>query len=188
MQAGVRITGGYWRGRRLPVVKGVRPSSGRVREALTSHWQARIIEARFLDVCAGSGAMSFEVLGRGAALAVAIDSSDVATQRIRLSAREWGADALQVQRRKVPDELAAVKGPFDLIFADPPYDFVSLENLLLRLVPLLAEQGECAVETRANTCLPECVAGLSMVWRRDYGDSKLSIYQHCAVGHDPGVV
>ncbi len=176
MKAGVRLTGGQWGGRRIAVAKGVRPSSGRLREALASHWQDKIAGARFLDLYTGSGAMTLEVLGRGAQSAVAVDGSRAVTDRLVDLAEAWNVSHLNVKLGQLPIVMAEIDGPFDLVFADPPYQLTALDRLLLAVAPLLAERGECAVEVRSSTSLPESVAGLRQTWYRKYGDSGLAVY------------
>ena len=74
---GVRISGGELRGRVLEVAPGVRPTEGRVREALFSIWQDRLPDAKFLDLFAGSGAVGLEALSRGASSASRTESQSV---------------------------------------------------------------------------------------------------------------
>jgi 16S rRNA (guanine966-N2)-methyltransferase len=77
-RAGVRIAGGRHRGRLIRVPAEVRPTSGRVREALFSIWMERLTGAKLLDLFAGAGVIALEALSRGAAEVACVDRSNVA--------------------------------------------------------------------------------------------------------------
>ena len=121
----MRIIAGEWRGRRLTVPPGLetRPTADRVRETLFSMLVSRIggFEGlRVADLFAGSGALGFEALSRGAAFACFVENDPQAAAAIRANASELAAlDRVQILGGSA---LALSKTePFDLIFADPPY-------------------------------------------------------------------
>lgn len=176
----MRITGGTWRGRRLAVATGVRPSSAMLREALVSRWLPRLEGASVLDLYAGSGAVGLELLGRGAVRAVAVESQRAAAGRLAQVARAWPIPGLEVRRRPLPKAFDELEGLFDLIFADPPYDLLEDSLAAIRLLDgvetLLAADGEFALEVRSEIDLPERASGLERIARRGYGDSALAIY------------
>ena len=180
MTSGVRITGGVWRGRRLSTPGGVRPTSSRLREALASRWLSRLQGARVLDLYAGTGAVGIELLGRGAASVCAVEARRNVADRLRRVAAEWPIEHLEVRHARVADELRRVRTSCDLIFADPPYEameeLAALERLLTAVRPLLAEEGEFALEVRADTPIEVAESGLEEIWRRRYGDSELLIF------------
>src|ERR1044071_8436811 len=102
----LRITAGTLRGRRIPVPKDdVRPTSERARQAFFNIAGARIRDARFLDLFAGSGIFSFEAISRGAAQAVAIDKSRAHTAAIDRAAKELDVRVRTVTR----DVLSGIK-------------------------------------------------------------------------------
>src|SRR5687768_3468394 len=87
----IRVTAGTLRGRRIPVPKQeVRPTSERARQAFFNIVGERIDGAKFLDLFAGSGIFSFEAVSRGAAEAVAVDSSRKGNADIEKLAKEFG--------------------------------------------------------------------------------------------------
>ena len=118
------ITGGTLRSRRVPTPPGraVRPTPARVKEALFSILGARVDAARVLDLFAGSGALGFESLSRGAAHVTFVEKHRPTADALRAAARELGV-AEQVEVIAAPAERAvrAVSGRYDLVFADPPY-------------------------------------------------------------------
>ncbi len=120
----MRVSGGEFRNPEIPAPRGnaVRPTPGRVKEALFSIVGERIAGARVLDLYAGTGAIGFEALSRGAASATFVELHAPTAQAIRDAARD-----LDVASRATivcaPAEKAAarVTGRFDFLYADPPY-------------------------------------------------------------------
>jgi 16S rRNA (guanine966-N2)-methyltransferase len=120
----LRVSGGDLRSRviRSPHGAAVRPTPGRVKEALFSIIGDAISGARVLDLYAGTGAIGFEALSRGAAHATFVELHGPTAQAIRTAAAELG-----VEKRATivcsPAEKAAqrVAGHFDFVYADPPY-------------------------------------------------------------------
>lgn len=129
----MRIVGGRLSGRRFgaPGGRRTRPTSDRVREALGSALQSRqaFDGAHVLDLFAGTGALSFEALSRGAAEAVLVDRDPQAIEEIQRSARTLGVEdqtrALKIDLGGNPAAVVSkVPAPpkgFDLVFADAPY-------------------------------------------------------------------
>jgi 16S rRNA (guanine966-N2)-methyltransferase len=119
---GVRIIGGTWRGRRLPVASlaGLRPTPDRVRETLFNWLAARIAGARCLDLFAGTGVLGLEALSRGAAQAVFVESSAELIASLRRATAALSADCLIYQAQAI-DYLKTSQDSFDVVFLDPPY-------------------------------------------------------------------
>ncbi len=150
----LRITGGTFRGRRVPVPRGdVRPTSERARQAFFNILGERVHDARFLDLFAGSGIFSFEAVSRGARESVAVDSSRQHTAAIEKQARELDANI----RTVTADVFAGIKRVhaevFDVIYADPPYAYESYDQLLTAIDTelTLASKAVVAIEHRRNT-------------------------------------
>jgi 16S rRNA (guanine966-N2)-methyltransferase len=181
VKPGVRIMGGDFRGRGLAVPPGARPTEGRVREALFSIWRDRLEGARVLDLFAGSGAVALEALGRGALSALAVDADLRAVKIVEGNAARLGEGLLEIRRLTLPDGLARLveqgAGPFDLVFADPPYGFDAYAEILQAVVPLLASDGEVAVEHSSRWELPMEVGPLTRVDVRRYGESAVSFFR-----------
>jgi len=201
---GVRVTGGAFRGRALTVPAGARPTEGRVREALFSIWRESLPGCRFLDLFAGSGVVGLEAAGRGALRVVCVDQDVEAVRAIAANAGRIGEPLVETRRLALPAGLAglaglgdvggkgdmsgvaaaggdaragAPAGPFDLVFADPPYRFDAFEPLLLALPPLLAPGAEVAVEHSARRQLPLTAGPLVRTDLRRYGESALAFYR-----------
>jgi len=168
------------RGRSLAVPASARPTSARLREALFDIWQDRIAGARFLDLFAGSGAVGLEAFSRGADSVVFVESDREASRRLRSVCAELAPDTSTVIQANLPEELDRVKrtvgSGFDLIFADPPYDFDAYGELLASLADSLEMGGEVAVEHSVRMELPGSPEGLTRQTIRDYGENRISFY------------
>ena len=176
----VRISGGELKGRTLLVPPPIRPSGGRLREALFDVWQSRIRDAVLFDLFAGSGAVGVEALSRGARRVVLVEADRSVLKILRRNIQSLpGADVLLLEA-ELPEDLDRISTrlptPADLVFADPPYEFGAYDELLAAVVSLLAEEGELAIEHRAKLELPERVGDLTRIKTRRYGDSSLSFY------------
>jgi 16S rRNA (guanine966-N2)-methyltransferase len=181
LKPGVRVTGGEFRGRSLVVPPGARPTEGRVREALFSIWSDRLQGARVLDLFAGSGIVGLEAIGRGALAALAVDETLAAVKTLEANAARLGERLLTIRRLTLPAGLVRLveegAGPFDLVYADPPYNFNPYEDLLRSVIPLLASDAEVAVEHSSRRDLPIEVGPLTRVEARKYGESAISFYR-----------
>lgn len=142
----LRIIGGRHRGRRLsfPDQPGLRPTSDRVRETLFN-WVAPLITgARCLDLFAGSGALGFEALSRGAGEVVMIERAAVVARQLRENAARLGATQLSLHEADALSWLERPGTPFDLVFLDPPF----AEGLLAPVIERLDRHGWLAPEAR----------------------------------------
>ena len=131
----MRIVGGALGGRRLKIggADAIRPTSDRAREAMFNILMSLKLPqgATVLDLFAGSGALGFEALSRGAAHATLVDSDAAACRTITTNLTALGvAERATVVRSDVQRYLAAVGDPVDLAFADPPYRFEGWRDLL----------------------------------------------------------
>lgn len=167
----LRILAGRWKGRRLEVPKGTRPTSGRAREALFSIVRQSVPGSRVLDLYAGSGAVGLEAVSRGAARAVLVEQASRVLDRNvdRLSASEGEVEVL---RGSVEDALALLRrrsDRFDLIFCDPPYG--SSREVLLPpdVADVLASGGLVILQTDRTPATVGEPVGWTVLARRRYG-------------------
>jgi 16S rRNA (guanine966-N2)-methyltransferase len=175
----MRVIAGELRGRKLavPTGAGTRPTADRVREALFSIL-GDLSGARVLDLYAGSGALGIESLSRGASGAVFVDSAPAAITAIRANLSNLGIDG-SVHRRDALAWLAAAAGgpPFDLVFADPPYDSALATGppLAERLPAVLSPAAVIVTESdkRAPLELP-----FELLRERTYGDTRIAVHRH----------
>jgi 16S rRNA (guanine966-N2)-methyltransferase len=176
----VRVIAGEFGGRRLTSAraKELRPTADRVREALFSILGADVVDARVLDLFAGTGALALEAVSRGAASAVCVERSTAALIALERNVRELGleervaierGDALAYARR-----LRGGSDRFDVVFCDPPY----AEPLDPVLENVVAEAWwtRATVVEHASSRRPAAPSGTEVDTRR-YGDTGISIFR-----------
>jgi 16S rRNA (guanine966-N2)-methyltransferase len=170
----VRITGGALRGRRLQVPKsGVRPTTGKVREAIFS-MLGSVEGARVLDLFCGSGALGIEALSRGAEAVILVDTRPAPALRNVESlglgdrAKAVGADAALFLGR-------ADAGSFDLVLCDPPYRLADrlAADLPQLIPPVLSRGGRVMLESSPERPLE---LPLPLGTERTYGDTLIRIH------------
>jgi 16S rRNA (guanine966-N2)-methyltransferase len=161
--------------------EATRPTPARVREALFNIWQGTIDGCRWLDLCAGSGAMGAEALCRGAAEVVGIEQSAPACKIIR---ENWQKVAKPDQRYAlykgdVMKQLTRLRNlTFDYIYFDPPYSSELYQPVLESIVKLglLETNGELAVEHSPDAWSPVTIPGLELIREKQYGKTHLAFY------------
>jgi len=176
----MRITGGEARGRVIhcPPGKEVRPTSSKMRQALFNILGERIVEARFLDIFAGTGLMGFEALSRGAASLTAVEQNKLMAQSIEQNADTFGyaLRVLQLDFKRAFFLLAGEK--FDIVFADPPYKSGFANDIVAAVdeLDLLKEDGVLVVEHQRIHKLEVTTNRLSLWQTRPYGQSAFSFF------------
>lgn len=182
----MRIIAGELGGRRLlaPRGLGTRPTSDRVRQAvfnILGKPEPTSPDARFrvLDLFAGSGALAFEALSRGADEAVLVEQEREAASIIEKNAEALGLRGrVRLVRGEVGEALLKLDGAFDWIFLDPPYAYGPLDRALRILSSTsLAERALVIAEHEAKTPPADRHGRLALVERRRWGDSAVSFYR-----------
>ena len=134
---------------------------------------------RVLDLYAGSGALAFEALSRGASAAVLVEQARDAVAVIRQNARDLGAEKrILLFDAKVERALARVEGAFGIIFLDPPYADVTapaFASTLAAAAALLLPEGVLVLE-HASSDEPPDIPALDLDRSRRHGDTTLSLY------------
>lgn len=160
----LRVVGGSLRGRKwtFPDAPGLRPTPDRVRETLFNWLQSHIAGMRVLDLFAGSGALGFEALSRGAATATLVESDRNAAAELRATATRFGLSQARIENQDALAVLrAAAPASFDLICLDPPFASALLAPALMLIGErqLLAAGGFCYIELSADSALPPLPEG-----------------------------
>lgn len=184
----MRIIAGTARGRRLfspgSGTSDIRPTADRAREALFSILAGRAIEARVLDLFAGTGALGLEALSRGAASALFVDQGKSALALLHKNIQLCGFwEKSVVLKRDLTRSLSflqpcAPAGGFTLVFVDPPYKSRQAERIIRELgrVEVVRPGGMLVAETSAADRLPEAVSFFTLVDRRAYGEAGFWFY------------
>ena len=176
----MRIIAGTLKGRRLeaPTWDGLRPSSDRLRETLFNVLAPRMDGARFLDGFAGTGAVGFEALSRGAAHVTFIERDSRAVRLITENARRCGLTGGYTILRGGVVETARREtlGPFDLVFLDPPYADKYVDDAATAMTRWLSREGLLVVEHATRDPMAP-VAGAQLVRTLRSGDTTLSFFE-----------
>jgi len=186
----LRIISGTAGGIRLnfPASVEVRPTADRVRESLFNILGAVVVDARVLDLFAGTGAFGIEALSRGAARAVFVEKKRAAAAVIRENLRKTHlsdrAAVITADAFGAPQAIAGEE-PFSIIFLDPPYRLSAdcspgtrMAKLIEHLAApdILAPNGMLILEHDSTSAVPESFAALKLSDRRRYGTTSVSIY------------
>ncbi len=181
----MRVIAGIHRGRRLygPRKLALRPTSDRVREALFSILGNRLSNSRFLDLYAGTGAVGIEAVSRGARHVTSVESNRDALKLLQQNLELCHiGDEIVVQGETIrqflnrPDQW---NGPYDIVFADPPYtETPELLSLLTdaRTDDLFALDSWFIIEHAVKTTLPMLLGCTQFLRGYRYGDTALSLY------------
>ena len=183
----MRIIAGTYRGRHLksPPSLDVRPTSDRLRETLFNILAPRIDGVRFLDLCAGTGAIGIEALSRGASHVTFVDRSRKVCGLIEtnLDLFEVPEDQTDIVNLEASDFLHQVGSrglaPWDIIFFDPPYqeNYLRVLNFIgANRASLLTDEGIVVVEHHHKNQLPNEIEALHRTRVLKQGDSSLSFY------------
>jgi 16S rRNA (guanine(966)-N(2))-methyltransferase RsmD len=176
----MRIITGSLKGRRLksPTTDETRPTSDRTKEGMFNVIDARryFDDLDVLDLFGGSGNLGFEAISRGAAHVTFVDSSRASIKIIEENAEHLGVtNQIRVICSQVDSFLSRFARPFDLVFADPPYDYPEMSKLIDVVLTggWLAEGGWFLLEHDKRhhfTEHPNCV------FSKPYGRTIVSIF------------
>ena len=182
----MRIVSGGLRGRNLitPEGQGTRPTSDRARQAvfnILEHaaWAPELRGTRILDLFAGSGALGFEAISRGAAFCLFVETDEAARGAIRENIDALGLfGATRLHRRDATDlglRPASAGEPFDMAFMDPPYRQGLAERALAGLVEGgWLKPGALVMVERGSDEADLSAPGYQVLDTRDYGAARVS--------------
>lgn len=177
----MRVITGSARGVRLQAPKGMdtRPTLDQVKEGIFSAIQFEVEGRSVLDLFAGSGQMGIEALSRGAKSAVFVDMRADACAVVKSNLEKTRLlDRAQIVRSDFQSYLARCGRQFDLIFLDPPYAGIFLENAMKSIseIDILSDCGILICERGAEKTLPAQLGVLSLRREYRYGRASVSIY------------
>ena len=177
----MRVISGILKARRFSVPKNFpsRPTTDFAKEGLFNmlEHQMSLYDLEILDLCSGTGNISFEFLSREAGNVTAVDSNDRCVAFIRKTATEFGiSQHLQTIRADIQQFVAKTERRYDLIFADPPYKYDGYLTLVKKIIDreLLNENGTLIVEHGKETNL-SLMEGYEFT--RNYGNVHFSFFK-----------
>ncbi len=182
----LKVAGGELKGKPLASLKGrgVRPTSGLVREAMFDILFSRVRNAVVLDLFAGTGALGIESLSRGAARAVFVDNSPSALTVIKQNIQNCGLESVAVTLRQDATRklsgLTAFDAVFDIVFMDPPYDQGAVSSALAALAAtsVLKPGAVVAAEHSRREAINDTTGRFKLLDQRKYGDTLVSFLDY----------
>ncbi len=176
----MRIISGIKKGCKLLDFDGddIRPTTDRVKESVFNLIQDYVSGARVLDVFAGSGALCFEAVSRGAAHGVCIDKSADSAALIKRNREKLGFNELvDVFCTDCKSYIKSTSEVFDIIFMDPPYNkgFIVPVIELIAEKGILSENGIIVVESDNPDKLPE-IKSVCEIKKRRYGRTDITVF------------
>ena len=182
----IRIIGGQWRGRKLPVPDspGLRPTTDRVRETLFNWLAPSMVDARCLDCFAGSGALGLEALSRYAASATLLEMERSVAQQLQKNLATLNAAQGKVVNTNTLAFLAQPGTPHDIIFVDPPFRKGLLEETLnlLEANGWLADNALIYVESEVENGLPPVPVSWDLHREKIAGQVAYRLYHREVLG------
>ncbi len=181
MKNQLRIIGGEWKRRQLPFasIEGLRPTPDRVRETLFNWLMWDIQNTNVLDICAGSGALAFEALSRGASQVVMIEPN---TQQAKFLKDNLELLKVTNQRAKLKiataqQTLPTLKDQFDVVFLDPPYSLDLWEELAVLADPLIKNDGFIYIEADRDLSQLKIPSSWIQIKNTKAGTVRAGLYQ-----------
>ncbi len=158
--------------------EGTRPVSQKIRQAIMSVLGEELSGLKVLDLYAGSGALGFEALSRGAASVVAVESSHTAAKCLQANAVEL---AVQAEYKVISEDarlfLGHTRDSYDIIFFDPPYaDFDS--SITEQAVSKLNQSGVLVVSCSSQEKLAAILGSAKLAKIRTYGGTQIAYYKN----------
>ncbi|MBE0438812.1 MAG: 16S rRNA (guanine(966)-N(2))-methyltransferase RsmD [Gammaproteobacteria bacterium] len=172
----LRIIAGKWRGRKLqfPDIEQLRPTPDRVRETIFNWLQAYVGDARCLDLFAGSGALGFEALSRGAEHVTMVEVQGEAVQQLVVNRKALLAEQADVKQMTAQQYLKQCQQQFDIVFIDPPYPadlWTEIAQLLVNY-KILADNALIYLECPSNKPLPTLPNNWQLIKDKKAGDVR----------------
>ena len=151
----VRIIGGDWRGRKLqfPSIEGLRPTPDRVRETLFNWLSPHIAGAHCLDLYAGSGALGFEALSRGARSCCFIDNNKQVQAALGSSVQALNCEDRANVILADSGSVITLDHSIDLVFLDPPFALKNPAIYLSKVKHLVKKNGLVYLENKCSTSI-----------------------------------
>ena len=178
----MRIITGSAKGTKLKTPKGlaVRPTGDRVKESLFNILGSRVVDARVLDLFAGTGNLGLEAASRGANHVTFVEQSLTSISLIRNNAILTKlADKLSIRKGNVLSVITQINEQFNLIFCDPPYNQSFVSQVLLRIdtINILADEGILIIEHSQHEAVDAALIRLQLIRSEKFGETCISFWK-----------
>ena len=177
----MRIISGVARGTKLFTLEGetTRPTLDRVKESLFNIIQNEILNSKFLDLFAGSGAIGIEAISRGAEKVVFVDSSKESINIIKQNLQVLKEQATIIFSDYSTALSRLKNAEFDIIFLDPPYEFKEIKSVFKLILEnnVLTSSGIIIYESLFDKNVNKEVQGFNIIKSKKYGITAIDIYE-----------
>lgn len=188
----MRISAGHLKGKKINFKKAqktaakqdtLRPTSSKVRESVFNIIGSLIVDAKFIDLYAGTGAVGIEALSRGASAVFFVEADRKRTEQIEKMLKDCGysskADIIKGEASAFITKAVKEGLKFDIIFLDPPYHSGELERILPQLSggEMLNDEGIVIAEHLSKKKLPDETGNFVQKKAYKYGDTMLTLYR-----------
>jgi len=188
----MRISAGHLKGKKINFKKAqktaakqdtLRPTSSKVRESVFNIIGSLIVDAKFIDLYAGTGAVGIEALSRGASAVFFVEADRKRTEQIEKMLKDCGyfskADIIKGEASAFIAKAVKEGLKFDFVFLDPPYHSGELECILPMLSDgdLLNDKGIIIAEHLSKKKLPDEIGNFVQKKAYKYGDTMLTLYR-----------
>ena len=179
-KSSLRIIGGNWRSRRIQFINSekIRPTPDRVRETVFN-WLAEYIQgASCLDLFAGSGALAFEAISRGAGKAVLVEDDAKIVAQLKKQKELLQTDAVEIKQQNALSYVKEANQQYDVVFLDPPFN----TNFLNKIIPMILENqllspnGLLYVESSSSESVNQELISLNCVREKVTGEVRYALY------------
>ncbi len=179
----MRIVAGEFRGRKLLGPKSIRPTEDKIKKSLFDIMRQPVLNSRFLDLFAGSGAVGIEALSRGASEVYFVEKDSKACKMIeeniaKLRLEDQTYKVLGLDFERAISYFQKAKEVFDLIYLDPPYykEMAKKALQMLGAYDIVAENGFIIAQHHKRDILEQDFGELRLWRRRNYSTTLLSFY------------
>lgn len=180
-KSSLRIIGGTWRSRRIQFLDNsdIRPTPDHVRETLFNWLATKIVGASCLDLFAGSGALGFEAVSRGASQVTQVDVDAATTKMLVTQKQVLDAQRIYIVQQDALTFLQQAEQAFNVIFLDPPFNTELLNQALSILITrkLVAPEGLIYMESAAQFIVPQCLDELTCVREKIAGQVHYALFE-----------
>ena len=182
----MRIVAGKFRSLKLESVDGMntRPTADRIKEAVFSSIGPYFYGGKMLDCYAGSGNIGLEALSRGIDEVDGFEIDEKACACIKKNIQKLKVEKqYHLHKKDILSHIQELKGPYDLIYIDPPYAKQQNEKLMEMISKhqLLSDEGILVVESLKEDLFKEQIGDLKLYKIANYGITKISYYERVKV-------
>ncbi len=176
----LRIIGGKWRSRRIQFINSekIRPTPDRVRETVFNWLTGYINGANCLDLFAGSGALAFEAISRGAQHAVLVEDDVKIVTQLKQQKELLQADTVEIKQQNALSYVRELNQQYDVIFLDPPFNTDFLDKVIPVILKkqLISPSGLLYVESSSSKPACKDLNSLNCVREKVTGEVRYALY------------